>query len=143
VALVGRPRLVFLDEPTSHLDPEARQSIWNMIEGLSESGLTFVLTTHHLEEAERLGRRVLLLKAGQIVFDGPPQTMISRAAIPHRISFRLRGSGLPSALAVRAKADGDRFTILSPQPDADLLALRENGVAVEEMRVQSPTTTVS
>jgi ABC-2 type transport system ATP-binding protein len=139
VALAGRPCLVFLDEPTANLDPEARQRIWRLVEELAEGGMTFILTTHYLEEAERLGRRVLLLREGELLFDGPPQTMIGQAALPHRISFRWAGSALPPALAQRARAEGDRYTLLSLKPDEDLLALRKSGVGLEDVRVQSPT----
>lgn len=139
VALVGRPRLVFLDEPTGNLDPEARLGIWALIDELAGRGVTFILTTHHLEEAERLGRRVLLLKQGELVFDGPPQAMIGKAALPHRVSFRSPSSALPPPLAARARTDGERLVLLSPQPDEDLLTLRANEVPVEDVRVQSPT----
>ncbi len=139
VALIGRPRLVFLDEPTGNLDPEARLQIWNLVEGLAMGGVTFILTTHHLEEAERLGRRILLLREGELIFDGSPEAMIGRAALPHRISFRSRNPDLLSSLAGRIRAEGDRLTLLSLQPEDDLLALRGSGAGVEDVRVQSPS----
>lgn len=139
VALVGRPRLIFLDEPTANLDPEARLRIWDLIEELAGSGVTFMLTTHNLEEAGRLGRRVLLLREGELIFDGPPQTMIAQAGLPYRISFRRADAALPPALAVRARVKGDRITLPSLQPDEDLLALRKSEVGLEDLSVQSPT----
>lgn len=139
VALVGRPRLVFLDEPTTGLDPEARQRIWGLLAGLAQNGMTFILTTHSLEEAERLGQRVLLLKDGELLFDGPPQTMIARSGLPHRISFRKFGEHLPPSLASRAVADGERFTLNSLRPEEDLLALRESGLDLADLQVRSPT----
>jgi len=139
VALVGRPRLLFLDEPTANLDPEARLGIWALIEELAGSGVTFILTTHNLEEAGRLGRRVLLLREGELIFDGPPQAMIARAGLPHRICFRRADTALPPALARRARVEGDRITLPSLQPDEDLLALRKSGVGLEDLSIQSPT----
>lgn len=139
VAIVGRPRLIFLDEPTANLDPEARLGIWNLLEELTGSGVTFILTTHNLEEAGRLGRRVLLLREGALIFDGPSQTMIAQAGLPYRISFRRADAALPPALAVRARVEGDRITLASFQPDEDLLALRKSGVGLEDVSVQSPT----
>lgn len=139
VAILGRPRLTFLDEPTANLDPEARLGIWDLLEELTGSGVTFILTTHNLEEARRLGRRVLLLREGELIFDGPHQTMIAQAGLPHRISFRRADAALPPALAVRARVEGDRITLPSLQPDEDLLALRKSGVGLEDVSIQSPT----
>jgi len=139
VAILGRPRLIFLDEPTANLDPEARLLIWDLIEELTGSGVTFILTTHNLEEAGRLGRRVLLLREGELIFDGPPQAMIAQAALPHRISFRRADAALPPALAGRARVEGDRITLGSLHPDEDLLALRKSGVGLEDLSIQSPT----
>lgn len=139
VALVGRPRLVFLDEPTTGLDPEARRYIWGLLADLAQKGMTFILTTHSLEEAERLGGRVLLLKGGELLFDGPPQAMVARSGLPHRISFRKPEGGLPPGLASRAATDGERIVLSSPRPEEDLLALREWGLDLADLRVQSPT----
>lgn len=139
VALMGRPKLVFLDEPTANLDPEARQRIWGLLVGLAQTGMTFILTTHSLEEAERLGQRVLLLKDGELLFDGPPQAMIARSGLPHRISFRKPGEVLPPGLASRAIAEGKRLTLTSLRPEADLLALRESGLDLADLQVRSPT----
>ncbi|MBO1438406.1 ABC transporter ATP-binding protein [Meiothermus sp. CFH 77666] len=139
VALIGRPRLVFLDEPTASLDPEARQRIWGLLEGLAQTGTTFILTTHSLEEAERLGQRVLLLKEGKLLFDGPPQAMIARSGLPHRISFKKTVAHLPSGLASRAVAEGERLVLKSLRPEDDLMILRESGLELADLRVQSPT----
>ena len=70
LALAGDPELIFLDEPTTGFDPEARLATWAMIERLSERGRTIVLTTHNLEEAERLADRIVVLVAGRVVADG-------------------------------------------------------------------------
>lgn len=139
VALVGRPRLLFLDEPSAALDPEARQRIWELLAGLAQSGVTFLLTTHALEEAERLGERVLLLKSGELLFDGSPQAMIARAGLGHRIRFRRPQAPLPPALAARVQVEGEWLSLLSPQPQADLLALKEAGLELSELHLQSPT----
>ncbi len=139
VALVGRPRLVFLDEPSAGLDLEARQRIWGLLADLAAEGTTLLLTTHSLEEAERLGKRLLLLKAGTLIFDGPPQAMIARAGLPHRISFRRPELPLPPSLAARARAEGERLVLSSAQPEEDLLAIKQTGLPLSELRVQSPS----
>jgi len=139
LALLGRPRLVFLDEPTAGLDPEARQRIWGLLEGLAQGGMAFLLTTHSLEEAERLGQRVLLLKDGKLLFDGPSQAMIARSGLPHRISFRNAEAPLPPDLASRVVNEGERLTLHSLQPEEDLLALKKSGLSLAELQVRSPS----
>ena len=77
--MVGRPELLFLDEPTTGFDPEARHQFWSLIRTLREQGTTIVLTTHYLEEAEALADRVAVLAAGRILAVGAPQTLGGRA----------------------------------------------------------------
>ena len=72
LAIVGRPEVVFLDEPTTGFDPEARRTFWGLIDGLQERGTTIVLTTHYLDEAEALADRVGVIVAGRLVDVGPP-----------------------------------------------------------------------
>lgn len=72
VALIGRPELVFLDEPTAGMDPVARRTTWEIIEGLKEDGVTLVLTTHYMEEAERLADRVGIVNRGRLLAEGTP-----------------------------------------------------------------------
>ena len=86
LALVGRPELVFLDEPTTGFDPVARREAWEVIRGLRDLGTTIVLTTHQLEEAEALADRLLVLSGGTIVAQGDPGAIGGRAAVS-RITF--------------------------------------------------------
>jgi ABC-2 type transport system ATP-binding protein len=78
LGIVGRPELLFLDEPTTGFDPEARRQFWGLIEGLADAGTTILLTTHYLDEAEHLADRVAVINAGRIVEVGPPQTLGGR-----------------------------------------------------------------
>jgi ABC-2 type transport system ATP-binding protein len=75
VGVIGRPRLLFLDEPTTGFDPEARRAFWELIRGLRADGTTIVLTTHYLEEAEALADRVGIVVAGRIVAEGAPAAL--------------------------------------------------------------------
>jgi ABC-2 type transport system ATP-binding protein len=79
LGIVGRPELLFLDEPTTGFDPEARRQFWGLIESLADAGTTILLTTHYLDEAEHLADRVAVINAGRIVEVGTPQTLGGRA----------------------------------------------------------------
>ncbi|MFJ5987179.1 ABC transporter ATP-binding protein [Lentzea sp. NPDC092896] len=79
LGIIGRPELVFLDEPTTGFDPEARRQFWSLIKLLAAEGTTILLTTHYLDEAEALADRVAVLAGGKIVAEGTPQTLGGRA----------------------------------------------------------------
>ena len=87
LALLGRPRVLVLDEPTTGLDPESRRVVWGIVRGLVRSGAAVVLTTHHLEEAEELADRIAIMRAGLIVASGTPHEI--SAAQPATIRFTL------------------------------------------------------
>jgi ABC-2 type transport system ATP-binding protein len=106
-ALVHDPELLFLDEPTGSLDPQARRNLWDLLRDISSSGRTVVLTTHHMDEAELLCDRVAIMDHGRILKVGPPASLVREIDQPLRISVQ---SGLipadqASALAGRASAN--------------------------------------
>ena len=88
LALVNDPEICFLDEPTTGLDPRARRSIWEVIERLRSEGRTIFLTTHYLEEAERLADRIAIINEGRIIATGTPGEIISRYGRPRRLRVR-------------------------------------------------------
>ncbi len=94
LALVGRPELVFLDEPTASMDPQARRATWDLIRGLTGQGVTVLLTTHSLEEAERLAGRIAIINRGRLVALDTPANL--RHGAPAGLRFRARG-GLDTA----------------------------------------------
>ena len=96
LALIGDPELVFLDEPTTGFDPAARQSAWDVIAGLRDLGKTIFLTTHYMEEAERLADRIAVIAAGHIVAEGTAATLGGRDAEESIVSFTLP-SGVSAA----------------------------------------------
>ena len=100
LALIGDPELVFLDEPTTGFDPSARRSAWEMIDGLRQLGKTIFLTTHYMDEAEALADRIMVLRAGQIVAEGPPSTLGGRDRAPYQITFTLPDGLRPEDLPV-------------------------------------------
>jgi ABC-2 type transport system ATP-binding protein len=91
MALIGDPELLFLDEPTTGFDPSARRQAWETIAGLRELGKTVFLTTHYMDEAQRLADRVTIISRGEIVAQGTPEDLGDRESRPARISYREDG----------------------------------------------------
>jgi ABC-2 type transport system ATP-binding protein len=124
IALVGDPELLFLDEPTTGLDPQSRRQLWDVIRELHEQGRTTVLTTHYMDEAERLCDRVAIIDHGKVIALGSPADLISRIGGEHVVEFALGGeahaldasafSGLPTVLSTRLEADGYALTVGEP-----------------------------
>ena len=86
-ALVGDPELLFLDEPTTGLDPQARRHLWDLVDHLRNAGRTIILTTHYMEEAERLCDRVAIMDHGRIIALGTPQQLIASVGGDHIVEF--------------------------------------------------------
>ena len=105
LALIGDPELVFLDEPTTGFDPSARRSAWEMIDGLRELGKTVFLTTHYMDEAEALADRIAVIKAGEIVAEGTPETLGGRDHAAYEITFTLPDGVDVVALTAAVAAD--------------------------------------
>ncbi len=91
MALIGDPELLFLDEPTTGFDPSARRQFWDVIAGLRDLGKTVFLTTHYMEEAQRLADRVTIIAAGEIVARGTPEDLGDRESQPATIHYRAGG----------------------------------------------------
>jgi len=125
-ALVGEPELLFLDEPTTGLDPQARREIWDIIRRHRERGRTTLLTTHYMDEAERLCDRVAVVDRGRLIAVGSPLELIHRVGGEHVIQFGLKNGGagpsadaglfssLPSVRHCRADSDGFQLTVSAP-----------------------------
>jgi ABC-2 type transport system ATP-binding protein len=94
-ALVGRPDLLFLDEPTTGLDPQARRQVWDIVTNLKRQGRTILLTTHYMDEAERLCDRVAVVDRGRVIALGSPKDLVAELGGDHMISFTLRTNGRP------------------------------------------------
>jgi ABC-2 type transport system ATP-binding protein len=127
IALVGDPKLLFLDEPTTGFDPGARRAAWETIRSLRSLGKTILLTTHYIEEAQQLADRVAVLRLGEIVAAGTPGELTA-AAPASRISYRLNGEEL-----VTETEDPVRFL-----HELTERALR-NGLRLEALEVRRPT----
>ncbi len=143
-ALVHRPPVIILDEPTAGVDVALRQGLWQFIRRLNRDGHTILLTTHYLEEAEALCGRLALMRAGEICALEQTDTLIRRFA-KHRLVVRLgEGNALPSALQAIAQPvpDADRTWEWTLDALADiesvLAALRESGCTLEDMSLSPP-----
>ena len=144
LALAGDPELVFLDEPTTGLDVEARRSLWNEIRELKAAGRTAVLTTHYLEEADALADRIAVIHEGRVVAEGTPAEIKSRAA-DRRVRCitsvnRDEVAALPGV--ARVEVNGQHLEVLTTQPeellrtllalDPDLRDLHVTGARLED-----------
>jgi ABC-2 type transport system ATP-binding protein len=91
-ALVGNPKVLFLDEPTTGLDPQSRRQLWDIIRSFQQAGGTVLLTTHYMDEAERLCDRLAIVDHGQIIAEGTPAYLIDRLGGHHMVEFRVSGN---------------------------------------------------
>jgi ABC-2 type transport system ATP-binding protein len=128
LALVGDPELIFLDEPTTGFDPEARRAAWDTIRSLRALGKTILLTTHYLDEAQALADRVAIIKDGRILAIGPPRELGVGAA-HYRVAYRNAGGEL-------VERQTDDATTLLHELTGEALA---RGERLEELSVGRPT----
>jgi len=96
-ALVGNPKILFLDEPTTGLDPQSRRQLWDIIRAFQQRGGTVLLTTHYMDEAERLCDRIAIIDHGQIIAEGTPAHLISRLTGHHVVEFAVSSATIPNS----------------------------------------------
>jgi ABC-2 type transport system ATP-binding protein len=97
-ALVGNPKVLFLDEPTTGLDPQSRRQLWDIIRDFQQAGGTVLLTTHYMDEAERLCDRLAIIDHGQVIAEGTPADLIDRLGGHHMVEFQVSGHSNGAAL---------------------------------------------
>ena len=138
LALVGNPDVLFLDEPTTGLDVEARRNFWEQINTQIDQGKTVILTTHNLEEADALARRIVVINEGQIIANGTPDEIKGHVGGKH---VRFRASNVTSEeLRVLAAGEfkqlpGSKFEIYTKEPEALLAALFRQGAELSDLEV--------
>jgi lipooligosaccharide transport system ATP-binding protein len=130
-SLVNDPRMLFLDEPTTGLDPQARHLIWERLRRLTQEGRTLLLTTHFMEEAERLCNRVAIMDKGRIIVQGTPRELIAKHIEPQVVE--VHGPGLEAWLAQakplvqRTELAGDTVFCYAADVEPVIASLRERG----------------
>ncbi|WP_410874817.1 ATP-binding cassette domain-containing protein [Nocardia sp. A7] len=149
MSLMGKPRMVFLDEPTTGLDPRSRRDLWSAIRQLAAEGTTILLTTQYLEEADQLADRIAVLDHGRIVADGTPEEL-KRLVPGGHIQFRFADRGLLSAATraldagAGAHPDPEQLTLQVPSDGsaAEIKQLldrfAELDIAIEQLTVHTP-----
>jgi ABC-2 type transport system ATP-binding protein len=145
IALAGDPSLLFLDEPTTGFDPSARRNAWEVVRNLEALGKTIFLTTHYMDEAQYLAKRVAVIAAGTIVAEGPPSSLAGRDTAATIVTFRLpAGTGdLPPGLGAVVTPADRRVEIRTDHPTRAMYELTrwavERDVELEDLHVTRPT----
>ncbi|MGI9033756.1 MAG: ABC transporter ATP-binding protein [Acidimicrobiales bacterium] len=148
LGLIGDPELLFLDEPTTGFDPTARRQAWEVVRNLGSLGKTILLTTHYMDEAQVLADSVVVIAAGRVVAEGPPESIGGRAEGKVHIRFRLPAdldpAAMPVAMPVAATADGaGMLTVETDDPTTALATLTtwalERGQRLEALTVERPS----
>ena len=147
-ALVGNPALLFLDAPTTGLDPQARRQLWDLIRRFRADGRTIVLTTHYMDEAETLCQRVAIMDHGKVIALGTPRELIASIGVEHVLEFRADGvvdiaeiAALPGVITATV-ADGRvqaQVTELHTVVPAVLALLDRAGLPLSELQTHSAT----
>ncbi|MEV0879638.1 ABC transporter ATP-binding protein [Micromonospora echinofusca] len=128
-ALVNEPEIVLLDEPTTGLDPQARHLVWERLFRLKQQGVTLVLTTHYMDEAEQLCDRLVVMDGGRIVAEGSPRALIDRHSTREVVELRFAAES-QEAFAGKLDGLGERVEVL---PDRILLYVPDGDAAVAEV----------
>jgi len=139
IALVNDPSLVFLDEPTTGLDPQSRRNFWSLIEDIKQAGKTILLTTHYMEEAYRLCDRIAIVDHGRILIEGEPDCLL-REHFPSTI-IRLPLSAIDASLEMPPqlrRSDG-RYELYTDDVPESIQLLERLGASLSDCQISAPT----
>jgi lipooligosaccharide transport system ATP-binding protein len=144
-ALVNEPEIVLLDEPTTGLDPQARHLVWERLFRLKQQGVTLVLTTHYMDEAEQLCDRLVVMDGGKIVAEGSPRTLIERYSTREVVELRFPGDSLEDyagklvGLGERVEVLPDRILLYVADGDAAAAAVHQRALTPSSVLVRRST----
>jgi lipooligosaccharide transport system ATP-binding protein len=144
-ALISEPELLLLDEPTTGLDPQARHMVWDRLYRLKQRGVTIVLTTHYMDEAEQLCDRLVVMDKAKIVASGSPRDLIERFSTREVLELRFAIDAPPvldgtlDGLADRVEVLPDRVLLYTDDGDAAAAAIHQRGLRPESTLVRRST----
>ena len=145
-SLVNDPEVLLLDEPTTGLDPQARHVVWDRLYRLKRQGVTLLLTTHYMDEAEQLCDRLVVMDRGKIVAEGSPRDLIARYSTREVVELRFDDGSRPEDLSYwtdglvdRVEMLPDRVLLYTPDGDAATHGLHERGLVPESVLVRRST----
>jgi ABC-2 type transport system ATP-binding protein len=147
IALIGQPELVFLDEPTTGMDPQARRSTWEMIRGLKSAGVTVVITTHLMDEAEQLADDVVIVNHGRVLVRGTPHSLMAAtggAQVRFRTNQALDVNRLQERMGLPVRSENRSGFVIEQEPSPAVIsalavALEEQHILLSELRVGNPS----
>ncbi|MFB6719239.1 ABC transporter ATP-binding protein [Kribbella sp. NPDC056345] len=154
-ALINRPALLMLDEPTTGLDPQARSDLWESLREIRQSGISLLLTTHYMEEVEVLAERVIFMHSGRVVADGPSAALVREHTHKYIVEIPYIEEDIPSALAVlddtRVERLPTRWLVYTERPEEVRARLRQylvpdlddSVIAVRESTLEDVFLTIS
>ena len=145
-SLVNEPEVLLLDEPTTGLDPQARHVVWDRLYRLKRQGVTLLLTTHYMDEAEQLCDRLVVMDQGKIVAEGSPRDLIERYSTREVVELRFDDGSRPDDLSYwtdglvsRVETLPDRVLLYTADGDAATHGLHERGLVPESVLVRRST----
>ena len=140
LALINEPRLLFLDEPSTGLDPQARRNLWHLIDNIKAEGKTIVLTTHYMEEAQQLCDEIAIMDHGQIIAHGTPLDLIREHTGGMIVSLpKPASTQAADAIGLPFREIGDRVEFRTPNANACLAELLAAGVDLTDVAVRTPS----
>jgi ABC-2 type transport system ATP-binding protein len=147
IALIGQPELAFLDEPTTGMDPQARRSTWEMIRGLKSAGVTVVITTHLMDEAEQLADDVVIVNHGRVLVRGTPHSLMAatgEAQVRFRTNRALDVNRLQERTGLPVRSENRSGFVIEQEPSPAVMsalavALEGQHILLSELRVGNPS----
>jgi len=139
IALVNNPRLVFLDEPTTGLDPQSRRNFWSLIEGIKQAGKTILLTTHYMEEAYRLCDRIAIVDHGRIIIEGQPDELLQQHFKASIIRLPEQAVDKGAALPEDIKLVERHYELFTDDVSASIAELEQLGFSLGDCQISAPS----
>lgn len=139
IALVNDPALVFLDEPTTGLDPQSRRNFWTLIEGIKKAGKTIILTTHYMEEAYRLCDRIAIVDQGKIIIEGRPDDLLKEYFAPTIIRLPQAAVSDPGSLPQDIRLVDANYELFTDDVPGSITRLEALGFGLNDCQISAPT----